>query len=142
MKRELVTIELYDKREKVTSTLCVQQLGERQFKMVDNALFNCRLTFDTEFETRINSDGKHEIVRISKASDYTTRRFMLSAAHTEADYRMLGDELTNRGGFWQVDMGSIATVNIPKGFEYDLDQVIEDLGLSLIEIVNDLEDER
>ncbi len=50
---------------------------------------------------------------------------------------MLGQELAARGGFWQVDMGGIATINIPKDFEYDVDQVIKDLGLNLIEMSND-----
>ncbi len=42
---------------------------------------------------------------------------------------MLGEELTKKGGFWQVDLGSIATVNIPRNFEFDINQVIKDLEL-------------
>ena len=47
---------------------------------------------------------------------------------------MLGEELTKRGGFWQVDLGSIAIVNISKDFEFDIDQVIKELDLKLVEI--------
>ncbi len=47
---------------------------------------------------------------------------------------MLGAELTKRGGFWQVDFGGIATVNIPKNFEYDVDQLMKELDLHLKEI--------
>ncbi|MBU3011106.1 hypothetical protein KO506_06810 [Polaribacter vadi] len=124
-----VEIEVYDKREKVTTTLCVEQITEIQFRMIDNDLFNNQLTLGVEFETKINSKNKHEVVKILKKSEFITRRFSLQPNYKESDYRMLGDELTKRGGFWQVDLGSIATVNIPKSFEFDINQVIKDLEL-------------
>jgi hypothetical protein len=124
-----VEIEVYDKREKVTTTLCVEQITENQFRMIDNDLFNNQLTLGVEFETKINSKNKHEVVKILKKSEFITRRFSLQPNYKESDYRMLGDELTKRGGFWQVDLGSIATVNIPKSFEFDINQVIKDLEL-------------
>ncbi len=130
-------IELYDKREKSTTTLYVDQLDDNKFRMIDNDIWNCRLTLGTEFETRINEDGKHEIIRITKDSNFITRRFFLNPHFKESEYRMLGDELIKRGGFWQVDFGGIATINIPKDFEYDVDQVMKDLDIKLTEIVDD-----
>ena len=124
-----VEIEVYDKREKVTTTLSIEQITENQFRMIDNDLFNNQLTLGVEFETKINSKNKHEVVKILKKSEFITRRFSLQPNYKESDYRMLGDELTKRGGFWQVDLGSIATVNIPKDFEFNINQVIKDLGL-------------
>ena len=124
-----VKIEVYDKREKVTTTLYVEQLSENQFRMIDNDLFDKQLTLGAEFETKINSEKKHEVVRILKESEFITRRFGLTPNYKESDYRMLGEELTKRGGFWQVDFGSIATVNIPKDFEFDINQVIKELEL-------------
>ncbi|GAK77273.1 hypothetical protein JCM19296_2880 [Nonlabens ulvanivorans] len=41
-----------------------------------------------------------------------------------------------RGGFWQVDFGGIATVNIPKDFEFNVDQVMKELDLNLTEITD------
>lgn len=136
MKPKEVKIELYDKRLKIGSINFVEQISENEFRMLDNDFINCRLTTGTEFETRINNEGKHEIIRIVKDSDYITRRFFLSSQYKESDYRMLGDELVKRGGFWQVDFGGIAIINIPKDFEFDIDQVINDLGLDLVEIVD------
>jgi len=132
-----VEIKLYDKREKSTTTLYVEQLAENKFRMTENDIFNCRLTKGTEFETRINKEGNHEIVKITKDSDFITRRFFLSPEYKESDYRVLGDELTKRGGFWQVDFGGIVTVNIPKDFEFDVDQVMKDLDLKLAEITDE-----
>ncbi|WP_299523754.1 hypothetical protein [Winogradskyella sp.] len=131
-----VEIKVYHKEEKVTTTLYVEQLSENKFRMIDNDFCNYKLTLGTEFETRINKDGKHEITKITKESEYITRRFGLTPNHKESDYRMLGEELTLRGGFWQVDIGRIATISIPKDFEFDIDEVIKELGLKLVEIID------
>lgn len=135
MNQEEVKIEIYNKREKSTTTMYVEQLAENKFRMIDNDIWNCKLTLGTEFETRLNKEGKHEIIRITKKSDYITRRFWISD-YKAADLRFLGDELSKRGGFWQVDFGGIATVNIPIDFEYDVDKVMNDLGIRLGEIVD------
>ena len=137
MGRKEVKIEIYDKRERAITKIYVEQLAPNKFRMLDNHILNCRLTLGTEFETRINKDGKHEIVRITKESEFVTRRFFLSSKYKESDYRFLGDELSKRGGFWQVDFGGIASINIPKNFEFDIDQVMKDFDFHLIEIVDE-----
>ena len=129
-----VKIVVYHKKEKVTTTLYVEQLSENKFRMTDNDFCNPKLTWGTEFATEINDQNKHEITKITKESEYITRRFRLTPNHNKSDYSMLGDELTKRGGFWQVDLGSIPTVNIPKEFEFDVDQIIKELDLKLVEI--------
>ncbi len=105
--------------------------------MIDNDIWNCKLTLGTEFETRINKEGLHEIIKITRQSEFLTRRFFLSPQYKESDYRFLGDELTKRGGFWQVDFGGIATINIPKGFEFDVDEILQALDIRLTEIVDE-----
>jgi hypothetical protein len=112
----------------------VEQLAKNTFRMTDNDVFNCQMTRGTEFKTRINPDGHHKIIKILKDSDFITRRFFLSPQYKEADYRVLRDELMKRGGFWQVDFGGIAVVNIPKDFEFDIDEVMKELDLQLTEI--------
>lgn len=129
-----VQIKVYHNKEKVTTTLYVEQLSENKFRMIDNDFCNPKLTLGTEFVTELNENGIHELKKIKKKSEFITRRFGLTPNHKESDYRMLGDELTKRGGFWQVDLGSIATINIPKDFEFDVDQVIKELDLKLVEI--------
>ncbi len=113
----------------------VKRLAENKFRMIDNDIINCRLTKGTEFTTRINDEGNHEIIKITKKSDFITRRFFLSPKHKTSDYMMLGEELSKRGGFWQVDFGGIATVNIPK--EFDVDQIMREWDLNLSEIIDD-----
>ena len=136
METQEIKIFIYDKREKITSSCYVEQISKNKFQMTENDLFNCHLTKGTEFETRINEDGNHEVVKIIKKSEFITRRFLLSTQYKESDYRVLGDELMKRGGFWQVDFGGIATINIPKDFEFNVDQVMKELDLNLTEITD------
>jgi hypothetical protein len=131
-----IQIKLYDKRERTITTLSVEKLFENKFRMTENDILNCHLTKGTEFTTRINNEGNHEIINITKESDYITRRFFLAPTYKESDYRLLGAELMKRGGFWQVDFGGIATINIPKDFEFDIDHVMKELDLNLTEITD------
>ncbi len=122
-------IELYNPEEKVAFTVAVEQLSEKRFKMVENDILDERLTFGAEFEAKVNSDGKYEIMQIEKMSDLVTRRFFLPPQYSSDIYRMFGDELTKRGGFWQVDMGSYATINYPPELEDTLRHVMIEFGL-------------
>jgi len=125
MQTKTVEIEVYDKREKLTTTIQVEQLSDNVFRTTENELFNCRLTLGTEFETRLNKDGKHEIVKITKDSDFVTRRFILTPQFKESEYRLLGDEIMKQGGFWQVDFGGIATINLPRDSKLNIDEIFK-----------------
>lgn len=123
MQTKTVEIEVYDKREKLITTIQVEQLSDNVFRTTENELFNCRLTLGTEFETRLNKDGKHEIIKITKDSDFVTRRFFLTPQFKESEYRVLGDEIMKHGGFWQVDFGGIATINLPRESKLNIDEI-------------------
>jgi hypothetical protein len=102
--------------------------------MNENDILNCKLTLGTEFETRINKEGKYEVMRILKESPYTTRRFFLSSQFTETEYRLLGDEIIKRGGYWQVDFNSIVIINLPKASDFDIDAIFKIFNFSLTEV--------
>lgn len=120
-----IQIEIYDKRQKMSTSIYVDRISDNTFRAVENELFNCRLTLGTEFETRINESGKHEIIRIIKDSDYIIKRFFLTSEFKQSEYRLLGDEIIKHGGFWQVDFGGLATVNLPKECKLDLDEIFK-----------------
>ncbi len=136
MKTKIVEIEVYDKSKKLTSTIRVEQLSDNIYRTVENELFDCRLTLGTEFETRLNKEGKHEIVKIVKGSNYITRRFFLTSQFKESEYRLLGDEIMKQGGFWQVDFGGIATINLPKDSKLDLDEIFKTFDFKPTEIID------
>ena len=125
MQTKTIEIEIYDKREKFTTRMYVEQLFDNVFRTTENEIFNCRLTLGTEFETRLNKDGKHEIIKITKDSNFITRRFFLNSQFRESEYRLLGDEVMKQGGFWQVDFGGIATINLPKDSELNIDEIFK-----------------
>lgn len=137
MENEPIQIEIYDKREKTSEHVVVEKLSEIKFRVVENAVFNCRLTFGTEFETRINQEAKHEITKIVKDSDYITRRFMLNGQFRGEEFCVLGDEIMRQGGFWQVDFGGIATVNIIKDSNLDLEEIFRVFDFHPTEIIDE-----
>jgi hypothetical protein len=136
MQQEPIEIKIYDKREKMTTSIYVEQLSNNTFRTVENEIFNCLLTYGTEFTTQINTEGSHEIIKITKESDFITKRFFLSQKYKESDYQMLGDELIKLGGYWQIDFGGIATINIPKDFEFNIHKIMKELDLNLTEIID------
>jgi hypothetical protein len=123
MEENEILLEVYNKREKHTESFYVYKLSGNSYKMSENGLLNCNLTYGTEFETKINKEGKHEVVRILKASPFKTRRFFLTPQYTAEDYRLLGDEIIKQGGFWQIDLGGIAIINLPKDNGFDIDEI-------------------
>jgi hypothetical protein len=137
MEKPTIQIQVYDKREKMTGNLYVVDLGDNRYRMTENDIFNCRLTLGVEFETRVNDSGVYEIIRIVKHSPYVTRRFLLSTKFTESDYRAVGDEIVKKGGFWQVDFGGVATINLPPGCNLDLDKLFKLFDFYPMEIVGD-----
>ena len=137
MQNETIIIEIYDKREYMSTSMYVDKISEHVFRATENEIFNCRLKRGTEFETRINKDGKHEIIRILKDSDYITTRFFLTSQFTESEYRLLGDEIIRHGGYWQVDFGTMATVNLPKNCELDLGKIFETFNFNPTYIVDE-----
>lgn len=134
MQQDPIEIKVYDKREKMTTSMYVEQLSANLFRTVENEIFNCRLTFGTEFETRLNKEGLHEIVKITNDSEFVTRRFFLTSQFTESEYRLLGNEIMKQGGFWQIDFGNIATINLPKNCELDIDEIFKTFDFNPAEI--------
>lgn len=118
---------------KYTSSIIVEQIAQNVFKMICNDLLIEELTFATEFETKVNNEGLHEIVKIVKKSPFITKRYMLTSKYNESDYRVIGDEIEKHGGNWQVDFGSIASVNIPPNYLEEYETLIQSLNLKIME---------
>lgn len=49
----------------------------------------------------------------------------------------MGDEIIRQGGFWQVDLGNLATINLPKESTLDLDEIFTIFNFHPTEIVDD-----
>jgi len=125
MEPEIIQICVFYSEEEFWINMYVEQLGEHLFRATENELFDFRLTIGTEFETCLNEKGEHEIVRITRESEYSIRRFLLSQSFGEAELQMLGEEVVKHGGHWQIDMGGIATINLPPGCSLNIDEVFK-----------------
>lgn len=134
MKDEILSIELYNKAERITTTMEVIQVSENVFRATENDLFIEDLTVGTEFETLINEVGKHELVRIVKKSEFITRQFLWPANINIYSYKNWGDEIMKHGGFWQIDFGSVVTINLPKDSALNLDVLFKEIGLNISEL--------
>lgn len=135
MKEEIVEIEIYNRKERILSTISVERISENRFRTIANEIVDDRLTYKTEFETRLNSDKQHEISAVVKNSEFIRRRFNLTPQFKESEYRLLGDEIMKEGGFWQVDFGSVATVNLPRESKLNLDEIFKIFNFSPNEII-------
>ena len=125
MESEQILIELYDKRQDIASSIYVTKLSDNVFRMIENDILNCRLTLETEFETRINKNGKHEIIRIVKDSPFNTRRFMLTQEFVDTGFKALGDKIIENGGFWEIVFGGIAIINLPIDTDINFDDLFK-----------------
>jgi len=134
MEYQTIDIEIYDKRVMCTYTLHVLQLSNTSFKMLDNDIVNPTLTFGTEFETKLNKDSKYQVVKILKKSNYTIKKFYLNSQFSQSEYRMLGDEIIKAGGFWQVDFGSMAIINLPENSDLNIDEIFRTFNFNPIKI--------
>lgn len=144
MENETIQIELCRRKKDTdgftlieTEFVEVEELSESKFRAAENSAFDCRLAFGTEFETIINENSQHEVVKIIKKSEFTTRRFFLNNQFSTEDYHVLGDEIIKQGGFWQVDFGSLATINLPKDATLDLDEIFRIFDFQPCEIVDE-----
>ena len=133
MINQIKKIEVFGNTEDFTESFHVLEIGENLFRMAENSVLNHALTLGTEFETRTNEVGQFEIIRITKFSDFSTKRFILNSQFNESEYQLLGDEIVRQGGFWQVDFGSIAIVNLPKDSTLDLEEIFHIFEFNPIE---------
>jgi hypothetical protein len=135
MESEEIEITVYDTRLKISSSFYALKLSENLYRMTENDIQNPRLTFGTEFETKLGLDNKLEIFRITKHSEFITRRFFLNSQFNETEYKLFGDEIMKNGGFWQSDFGGIATINLPKGSNLNIDEIFKMFNFFPTEII-------
>lgn len=133
-------IRLLDNRQGEYVDLWVEEVGHNQFRTVWNegAWLGPFWNRGTEFEATLNGNNEFELVRITKESDFITRRFMgyFSPRYNETDYLFMLSELEQMGGFWQWE-GGIVTLNIPKDKNDFVEKVIETLSLYYTELTED-----
>lgn len=136
MEPEIISIEVTDPENKITCSVYVEKLGENLFRTYENEYFmpavieddaEHEFTKGTEFETRINEKGKHEIIKITKPSPYITTDFVVSEKFAESLLPLLGKEIEMQGGYWQVDMGGLLSISLLPDSLFNIEEAIQKL---------------
>jgi hypothetical protein len=121
-----------------TEAVYAEQVGADIYKLLENPIFSCRINYGTTVKAIADENGELVLSKLVRASDYKTRQFLLSSSQKVSDVKdkILG-EIEEAGGTWEVVMGGIVFVHIPKSSGFDLDQVFKECNYLPTEIVDD-----
>lgn len=104
-----------------------EQVSDDSYMLLENPLFSCRMNYGTIVKALPNDKGELIFVRIVKASNYKTRKFLLSSYAKDIDFsKRIGDPIIAAGGTWEIAMGGIAFIHIPKESGFDLDLLFKE----------------
>lgn len=116
-------------------TLHVERKSENIYLMIENDLFDFKLSYGTEFETRLHKDGTHEMVEITKDSGLHMRCFSLKPKYPFSLFEKLRAGFKKRGWLWEEKHFS-GFLNVPVEDKDKVDATIKELiGISLPEVI-------
>jgi len=133
MKREVLTIEIYDKRERTTTAMVVEKLGDNIFRLVDGRSY--RVGYGEVFKARVNKDGLYEIMTVFREDTFTKRAFIVEASYSPEALQLVADEVMREGGYLELQLDYLAVVRLPKGNTFDLVDAFERNKLYVKELV-------
>lgn len=124
------TIKHFNRRNRCESALEVIKLDENYFELVYNDPFDHRYESGTRIRTRVNPEGFHDIIEFIK-SDKVTHRFIASVEQNLRTLEIFVEELYTHGGRFQIDMGGLISVTVPKNFPFDIDEIIKNYSIKV-----------
>ncbi|QMU30154.1 DUF4265 domain-containing protein [Adhaeribacter radiodurans] len=124
-----INIKLYNPEDGWSCTLDALQLSDIEFELRSNHLWEESLTYGTIIQVveKQEPDNSYVLKAIRKESDFYTSRFLLNSNTDQSKLRMIGDEIMELGGYWEVVFGGYAIVNIPKDSNFKLDERIKSI---------------
>jgi hypothetical protein len=127
MKESIIRDISIESSNGVMEKIGAEQVSDDSYMLLENPLFSCRFNYGTIVKAQPNDKGELILVHIVKASNYKTRKFLLSSYAKDCDFsKSIGDPVIAAGGTWEVAMGGIAFINIPKGSGFDLDLLFKE----------------
>lgn len=122
----------------LSETVFGEQVSESAYRLLENPVFNCRITYGTTVKVEADKDGELVVIKILRASDYTTRRFLLPSSLSNTNFAdKIGNRIIEAGGTWEVVMGGLAFVHFPKTSTFNLNKLFEEIGCHLTELIDD-----
>ena len=115
-----------------------EQVSSDTYMLLETPIFSCRINYGTIVKALPNDRGELSFVRIVKASNYKTRKFLLNSYAKDSDFsKRIGDPIIAAGGTWEVAMGGIAFIHISKESSFDLDLFFKEKDFYPTEITDE-----
>lgn len=119
----------------LAETIYVEKIGETSYKILETPLFFCELNYGTIVEAVLNEKGELAIIKTLKASEYSSRKFILSNGIAETNFpETVGKMIVDAGGTWEGAMGGVLFVHVPKNVKFLLEPLFIEYGINAVEI--------
>lgn len=117
-------------------TVAAEQVSNDKYKLLETPALSCRINYGTTIKVQPDEKGELEMVKVVRASDYKTRRFILPSLSEAELINKLGNPIREAGGLWEVVFGGIIFIHMSRASEFDLEALFRNVG-SVTEIVDD-----
>ena len=132
---EIQMIKIRD-QDGAYETVAAEQVSDDTYKLLETPALSCRINYGTTIKVQPDEKGELEMVKVVRASDYKTRRFILPSLSNVELMEKLGNPLRDASGLWEVVFGGIIFIHMPRGSQFDLEALFRSIG-SVTEIVDD-----
>ncbi len=127
-------------QEGTEETVNARGIGDDKFILLENPVFSFRINYGTTVSAKKDEQGEYVLTAVIGVSQYVTRQFLFINAlipDEEAFKRRIGAKIISIGGDWEIVMGGIGFLHIPKSSKFNLDEFFEELGYRPTEIIED-----
>lgn len=116
-KGEITQIRMRVPEDRSTGTYDVIKIDDTLYQLANNDPFSETLTYGTiiEVQPKKDDEGNIEFKKIYQESDYTLEVIGLPMELDKSELLIIGQKITDEGGFWEVIFGGLGYVNLPRG---------------------------
>jgi len=127
MKESIIRDIIIESSDGIIEKIGAEQVSDDSYMLLENPLFSRRINYGTVVNALPNDKGELILVRIVRVSQYKTRKFLLTSCAKDIDFsKRIGDPIIAVGGSWEVAMGGVAFIHIPKESGFDLDLLFKE----------------
>ncbi|TXF82965.1 hypothetical protein FUA23_21715 [Neolewinella aurantiaca] len=110
-------------------TVLVEPIGESRWKLLEVNPLVEKFTYAAELVTREGPDGVHELLEVAESTDFEHWGTMLPTFYKRDKLPEVARDFVAAGGFWQITLGGILSVAIPKGYHKTIDELTASWGI-------------
>ena len=107
-------------------TMYAIKVAEDKYRVQGQLLGDVRITYGTIVEARPDEKGELWFYRIDRLSDFITETYLLpeQAIGKRDELRKIGEKVTAIGGAWEIVMGGMVFMYLPKDSNFDVEAEI------------------